>query len=153
RPVEHPHEAPPVMLIPVAILAVLTTIGGLLQINALVPGGWELVSDYLQPVVGAIGWPPSPFDVPLTLITLALAFLFFLAAYNFYVRRAWRPWSTAVPWLQGLLEHKYYFDEIYNAVFVRSMDGAAAGGDALLEEPVLDGAPGGVAAAAEAGAG
>src|SRR5437016_4486772 len=28
RPVEHPHEAPPVMLIPVVILAILATIGG-----------------------------------------------------------------------------------------------------------------------------
>src|SRR2546428_1681269 len=28
RPVEHPHEAPPVMLVPVLILAVLATIGG-----------------------------------------------------------------------------------------------------------------------------
>jgi NADH-quinone oxidoreductase subunit L len=153
RPVEHPHEAPPVMLIPVAILAVLTTIGGLLQINALVPGGWALVSDFLQPVVGVIGWPPSPLDVPLTLGTLALAILFFLAAYNFYVRKVWRPWSAVVPWLQRLLERKYYFDELYNAVFVRSMDGAAQGGDSFLEEPLLDGAPVGVAAAAEAGAG
>src|SRR5439155_1125995 len=29
RPVEHPHEAPPVMLVPVAILAVLAAVGGL----------------------------------------------------------------------------------------------------------------------------
>jgi NADH-quinone oxidoreductase subunit L len=153
RPVEHPHEAPPVMLVPVAILALLTTFGGLLQINALVPGGWELVSDFLAPVVGVIGWPPSPLDVPLTLVTLALAIVFFLAAYNFYARPVWRPWSAAVPWLQRLLERKYYFDELYDAVFVRVMDSAAEGGDAVLEEPLLDGAPVAVGAVAEAGAG
>ena len=34
RPVEHPHEAPRVMMVPVVILTVLTCVGGLLQINA-----------------------------------------------------------------------------------------------------------------------
>src|SRR5215472_6448112 len=153
RPVEHPHEAPPVMLVPVAILAVLTTVGGLLQVNALVPDGWALVSRFLEPVVGVIGWPPSPYDVPVTLGTVALAVLFFLAAYNFYVRRVWRPWSAAVPWLQRLLERKYYFDDLYDALFVRTMDGAASGGDKLLEEPVIEGLPTDVGIAARAGAG
>jgi NADH-quinone oxidoreductase subunit L len=153
RPVEHPHEAPPAMLVPVAILAVLTTVGGLLQINALVPDGWALVSSFLQPVVGVMGWAPSPYDLPVTLGTLALAVLFFLAAYNFYVRSVWRPWSAAVPWLQRLLERKYYFDELYDALFVRTMDGAAQGGDRLLEEPVLDALPTDVGAAARASAG
>jgi NADH-quinone oxidoreductase subunit L len=153
RPVEHPHEAPRVMLLPVAILAVLTTVGGLLQINALVPDGWALVSSFLQPVVGVIGWAPSPYDLPVTLGTVALAVVFFLAAYNFYVRRAWRPWSAAVPWLQRLLERKYYFDELYDALFVRTMDGAALGGDKLVEEPVLDGVPTDVGVAVRASAG
>ncbi|TMG02847.1 MAG: NADH-quinone oxidoreductase subunit L [Chloroflexi bacterium] len=35
RPVEHPHEAPPVMLVPVAILAVLAAVGGLFETRAL----------------------------------------------------------------------------------------------------------------------
>src|SRR5947209_16865634 len=35
RPVEHPHEAPPVMLVPVAILAALAVVGGFIQTRAL----------------------------------------------------------------------------------------------------------------------
>src|SRR5213593_1307364 len=46
RPVEHPHEAPPVMLIPVAILAVLATVGGFIQTRAL-GFGPAIVSDFL----------------------------------------------------------------------------------------------------------
>jgi NADH-quinone oxidoreductase subunit L len=153
RPVEHPHEAQPVMLVTVIILAALTTVGGLLQVNALVPQGWALVSDFLAPVVGVIGWAPSPYDLPVTLGTLALAILLFLAAYNVYVRAVWRPWSAAVPWLQRLLERKYYFDDLYNALFVRTMDGAASEGDRLLEEPVLEGVPTDVGTVARAGAG
>src|SRR3989449_7271461 len=45
RPVEHPHEAPPVMLIPVFILAALATVGGLIQTRAL-GFGPQAVSDF-----------------------------------------------------------------------------------------------------------
>src|SRR5919108_284976 len=51
RPVEHPHEAPAVMFVPVAILAVLATVGGVLQTSPL-PFGPRLVDDWLAPVVG-----------------------------------------------------------------------------------------------------
>src|SRR5438067_233649 len=51
RPVEHPHEAPPVMLVPVAILAVLAAVGGFIQTRALGIGP-SLVSDFLAPASG-----------------------------------------------------------------------------------------------------
>jgi len=153
RPVATPHEAARVMLVPVVILAVLTTAGGLVQPAPAIPGAWELVSRYLGPVVGAVGWPASPLEPVATLVTLALAVLLFAAAYGFYVRRAWGPWSAAVPWLQRLLEHKYYFDELYDALFVGPLDATAEGGDRALEEPVLDGTPAGVAVATRAAAG
>jgi len=79
--------------------------------------------------------------------------LFFVTARSIYVTKRSRPWSAAVPWLQRLLERKYYFDELYDAVFVRTMDAAADSGDQLLEEPVLDGAPTDVGMATRAGAG
>jgi NADH-quinone oxidoreductase subunit L len=153
RPVEHPHEAPPVMLVPVVILTVLTCIGGALQVNAGFDIPWRQVEDFLSPVVGPLPWSPRGLEWIPTAATLLLGGVAFLAAYNFYVSRVWRPWSAAVPWLQRLLERKYYFDEIYDAVFVRTMDGVANVGDRFLEEPVIDGAPTGVAAVAEAGAG
>src|SRR4029077_20425770 len=62
RPVEHPHEAPPVMLIPDAILAVLATVGGLIQTGAL-GFGPSLVSDYLNRVVSPQSWADSSFAI------------------------------------------------------------------------------------------
>jgi NADH-quinone oxidoreductase subunit L len=153
RPVEHPHEARPVMLVPVVILAVLSTIGGALQVSSGIPGGWQLIEDFLEPVVGPLGWGATALEYLVTYVTLFLGGLAFLAAYNFYVRHTWRPWSGFVPWLQRLLERKYYVDELYDALFVRSMDGAARAGDRFLEEPVIDGAPSGVGLVARAGAG
>src|SRR5438132_1014394 len=58
RPVEHPHEAPPVMLVPVAILAVLAAVGGLFETRAL-GFGTSAVTDFLTSVVGPQRWEES----------------------------------------------------------------------------------------------
>ncbi len=152
RPVEHPHEAPPVMLIPVMVLALLATIGGLIQTRALGFGPQE-VSNFLASAVGVQPWEGGTTDIVLSLVTMVLAGLLFLAAYRVYTTRAWKPWSAAVPWLQNLLERKYYFDEIYNAAFVRTMDTAADLGLRDVEKPLIGGAVVATGEATEAGAG
>jgi len=133
RPVEHPHEAPPVMLIPVGILAVLATVGGLIQTRAL-GFGPSLVSDYLDRVVTGQSWEETSFAVYIGLVTMVVAGLLFMAA------RTLRPWSARFPWAQRILERKYYVDELYNAVFVRTMDRAADVGFRDVETPIIDGA-------------
>jgi len=133
RPLEHPHEAPSVMLVPVVILAVLATVGGVLQTRALGIGPSQ-VSDFLASAVGAVKWEGGSTEVVVTFVTMILAALLFLTA------RRMRPWSAALPWAQRLLEHKYYFDEIYDAVFVRSMDAIAGFALRGIEKPVIDGA-------------
>jgi len=153
RPVEHPHEASRVMLVPVAVLTVLTAVGGFIQINAGFHPGYKLVEDFLAPTLGHLPWHARDLEYIPTAATLLLGGVAFLAAYRFYVSFVWRPWSGAVPRLQRLLEHKYYFDEAYDQMFVRPMDAIASGADRTMEEPVLEGAPAGVAVATQAGAG
>jgi NADH-quinone oxidoreductase subunit L len=152
RPVEHPHEAPPVMLVPVMVLAVLATVGGVIQTRAL-GFGPQAVSDFLDTVIGKQAWQGGIADVVLSLVTMILAGLLFLAAYRFYVERTWKAWSTRVPWLQTLLERKYYFDEAYNFAFVRPMDAIAEGGLTHVEQPLIDGVVVGTGLVTEAGAG
>ena len=152
RPVEHPHEAPRVMLIPVAILALLTTVGGFLQVNAGFHPGWKLVEDFLAPAVGPLGWEPRALEYLPTAATLLLAGFTFFLAYFFYVRRRYPVLSQRLPGLQRLLEHKFYVDELYDALFVRPLDRTAAGGDRLLEGPVIEGTVNEVGVAATSGA-
>jgi NADH-quinone oxidoreductase subunit L len=151
RSVEHPHEAPPVMLIPVVILAILATIGGFIQTRAL-GFGPQLVDDFLKSAVGKQPWEGGAAEVIATFATMILAALLFLGAYRIYIQQVWKPWSAIVPWAQRLLERKYYFDELYDAIFVRTMDGLARGGLRYIEEPVIDGAVVGTGELAEAGA-
>src|ERR1700736_5850555 len=151
RPVDHPHEAPPVMLVPVLILAVLATIGGFIQTR---PRGFgpHLVDDFLQAAAGNQSWEGGASEVIAPVVTMILATLLFLAAYRIYIRHAWKPWSSVVPWAQRVLERKYYFDEIYDFIVVRAMDGLARVGLRYVEEPVIDGALVGTGEIAEAGA-
>jgi NADH-quinone oxidoreductase subunit L len=151
RPVEHPHEAPPVMLVPVLILAALATIGGFIQTRAL-GFGPQLVDDFLRSAVGNQSWEGGASEVIATFATMILAALLFLGAYRIYIQHTWKPWSAIVPWAQRLLERKYYFDELYDAIFVRTTDGLARVGLRYIEEAVIDGVVVGTGELAQAGA-
>ncbi len=149
RPVEHPHEAPSVMLIPVFILAALATIGGFIQTRA-VGFGPHMVDDFLKSAVGAQSWEGGASEVIASLATMALAAVLFVAAYRIYIQHAWKPWSAVVPWAQRLLERKYYFDELYDAIFVRPMDALAHGGLRYVEDPIIGGLVSGTGELAQA---
>src|ERR1700681_65084 len=102
RPVEHPHEARFVMLVPVLILAALSVVGGFIQTRALGIGP-SLVSDFLAPAVGPLRWVENIGAVVIGLITMVISTLLFLAAYRFYVDRSWTAWSARLPRWQRLL--------------------------------------------------
>ena len=167
RPVAEPKEAPSVMLLPVFILAVLSVVGGFLQTTA-IGGGTTFIEDYLKPVLGAIPWPANPLELVVTAATLIFAGLAFLGAYLMYVPRSERragfldglaevamsqprPWSERLPRLQSLLEHKYYFDELYAFAFVRPLDRIAGWGNRYVDQAVIDGSITGVGRALNAG--
>jgi NADH-quinone oxidoreductase subunit L len=103
--------------------------------------------------VGAPRWEGGVADVIVSLITMILGGLLFLAAYRFYITQTWKPWSARFPRFQMLLERKYYFDEIYNVAFVRPMDAAAELGLRDVEQPLIDGVVVATGEATEAGAG
>src|SRR5207253_9433002 len=107
RPVEHPHAPRLVMMVPVAILAVLATVGGFLETRAIGVGP-ATVTDFLASAVGPQRWEGGGAEIAVTFLTMILAAgLFAWALYS-------RPWSAYAPWAQRLLERKYYFDEIYD---------------------------------------
>src|ERR1700682_3826684 len=151
RPVAVPHEARLVMLVPVLILAALSVVGGFIQTRALGIGP-SAVSGFLETAVGPLRWEENAGAVAVGLLTMILAALLFGAAYRFYVERTWKTWSATYPWAQRLLERKYYFDEVYDAAFVRPMDALAEWGLRDVEEPILDGAVVGAGQVAVAGA-
>ena len=153
RPVESPHEAPRVMLYPVVLLAVLTVVAGALEATALFPGAPRAVSGFLASSVGEQGWEGGPSEYAVTVLTLILGAVAFAAAFNFYVRPRWKPWSRRMPGIQRLLEQRYHFDAIYDRLFVRPLDGSAVAGGRFIEDPLIGGVGVGLGEAARSASG
>ncbi len=146
RPVEHPHAPRLVMMVPVAILAILATVGGFIQTTAIGIGP-STVTDFLASAVGSQRWEGGGAEIAVTFLTMILAAgLFVSALYS-------RPWSAYAPWAQRLLERKYYFDEIYDWAFVRPTDWVAGFALRDIERPVIDAAVVDTGLLARAGAG
>ena len=117
-----PHESPWVMLLPLVILAILSTIGGAVLGW---PGEHNFLHNFLAPVLAVAG-APAPVENPGLEITLAvvsvltgLAGLF--VAWLFYVKNPALPEQTANRFrgLYQLVYEKYRIDELYDAVFVK----------------------------------
>jgi len=146
RPVEHPHAPRLVMMVPVAILAILATVGGFIQTTAIGIGP-STVTDFLASAVGSQRWEGGGAEIAVTFLTMILAAgLFVSALYS-------RPWSAYAPWAQRLLERKYYFDEIYDWAFARPTDWVAGFALRDIERPVIDAAVVDTGLLARAGAG
>jgi len=119
----HVHESPPVMLVPLYILAVGSLFAGFLFKEYFVghhyDGFWQ----------GALFTLPDNHIlhefhyVPLWVAASPFAAMIvgFLVAYQFYIRRPERPKELAKQHrgLYAFLLNKWYFDELYDFLFVR----------------------------------
>ncbi|HEX5468513.1 MAG TPA: NADH-quinone oxidoreductase subunit L [Gaiellaceae bacterium] len=145
---EHLHlrrfEGGIAMAWPVAVLAVLSIVGGWLQ----VPWGWKAVDDWIGPVAEsaeeATGVTFTFSVVASTLLALAGIWV----AWRLYGKpsrvpeRARRRW----PRTARTLEHKFWFDEAYDRVFYDPADRSALVAARYVEEPLFLGSIGGLAA-------
>jgi NADH-quinone oxidoreductase subunit L len=131
----HHGEGPRVMLIPVGVLAVGSMLVGWLQ----VPGGWQAVSDWLDPVVPPLVDPSSTQEAIASVVSVALGLLGNAVAWWIYVARR-RPAPAASP----VLEKKFWFDELYDAVFYRPAVATAKTLYAVIEGPLIGGSTTGI---------
>ena len=121
------------LAVPVAILAVLSVVGGWIQWEPL----WHPIETWLQTVAEPTVSPKSWQDA----VSSALALLLglggiFLAWLVYGVRR------VAVPrfaFTQRVLEHKFYFDELYDALFYRPTVFLATELARWVEKPLVAG--------------
>ena len=120
---EHVHESPNVMLIPLYGLALGAIFAGMLFAGHMSGPDWQRFwghSILVLPRHGAMaGAEAVPFWSKVLPTAVALAGI--ALAFQFYIRRLDLPAALArmhEPLYQFLL-HKWYFDELYNLVFVR----------------------------------
>jgi len=124
----HVHESPKSMLIPLAVLAVLSIFGGWLALPAFW-GGPDYFANFLSPVFGlpeaAAGTEAASRTTELlfALGAATIALIGFLIAMSFYRKATGKPESLAksMSGVYSTLLHKYYVDELYAVVVVKPL--------------------------------
>jgi NADH-quinone oxidoreductase subunit L len=132
---EHAHEGhgegPLTMVIPVGVLAVLATIGGLVVI----PGVWEPFLHWIDETAEPLVQATVAEDYGTSAIAVSLGLVgFFLARRAFHAGRQ----LVTNPGIWRVLEHKLYFDELYDALFYRPAAALSVALRRNVEEPVVE---------------
>jgi NADH-quinone oxidoreductase subunit L len=160
----HLHEAPAVMWVPLVILAILSVVGGWVNIPAALPlPHIDALHAWLEPVFepalhiaevagieaahaspaggGEALWAGLSVLAALVAITLTLRAL---------VPRVYRPAaeSPEPAGFAGVLYHKWYVDELYDRLIVRPLIGLWRGCWKIVDEKMIDGTVNGLGNAA-----
>ena len=126
-------EGPFSMVVPVAALTVLSAIGGLLEIA----GVWHPFGRWIAQVAEPLVEPTTAQDWGTSAATVAIGLAGVWIAWAIY--RTGRLSVPAFPSVQRLLEHKFYFDEVYDAIAYRPAQLLAARLRTEVEGPFVEG--------------
>ncbi|MGC2192742.1 MAG: NADH-quinone oxidoreductase subunit L [Candidatus Dormiibacterota bacterium] len=150
------HEARPVMLVPVLVLAFLAAVVGFLNIDFFGFHPITVFSSFLQPVLGSPAARASDGVQALALVIgTALSLGGLALAWAVYGRKVISPdlISRRLPWLYQLSLQKFYWDEIYDVTLVRPTLALAGTVRGVLEpsffDRLVDGVKAGVATLAD----
>jgi NADH-quinone oxidoreductase subunit L len=146
----HLHESPPVMTIPLIILAILSIVGGWIGWPEVL-GGSNRLEKWLEPVFegGARVLQSQPAEAAantsmefiLMFASVTVAAIGVGIAYYFFIREPEKAERVAVTFapVHRVLQNKYYVDEFYDGVIVEGL--VKGGGTALsrFDAKVVDG--------------
>jgi NADH-quinone oxidoreductase subunit L len=119
------------MLVPVGILTVLATIGGLVNI----PGVWNPFTAWIGETAEPLIDPTTAEDYETSMVAVVLGLIgLFLARRAFYAGRQ----LVTNPGAWRVFEHKFYFDELYDALFYRPAVAISGALRRNVEEPVIE---------------
>ena len=117
----HLHESAGLITFPLIILAILATIGGLINL----PGN-NWLNHYLAPIFNKVAHEVHAFGIieyTLMGVATAGAILGILIAYVKYIRQNNIPEEDeAITGITKVLYNKYYVDEAYNSIFVNPVN-------------------------------
>ena len=127
------HESPWILLFPLVVLAILSVVGGWVGIPQALGGGNHF-EHFLDPVFAATTSPENALnadqvshtlELGLAAVSVLVALIGFFIAYLFYYKKPGTASALARRFspVYSLVEHKFYVDEIYHALFVTGLLG------------------------------
>lgn len=133
----HLHESPAAMTIPLVILAILSVLGGLIEMPAVFREGGDMLSRFLSPVIaGPQGEHAVSHKQELLLMALATGAVLIAVLIAFGKYKKYTP--TENTGFGKVLENKWYVDEFYDAIIVKPLRWLGKRGLAFIENEVLD---------------
>lgn len=141
---EQVHESPALMTVPLAILAILSAIGGFMGIPA-VMGGTHKLNEWLAPILKDLPAGEShhlsvSLEIVLMSVSVGLAVIVMIICARIFTRKtaesmAPEKWNA----IQRLLANKYYIDELYNTLFVKPIEKLSGFLHNVIDVGVVDG--------------
>jgi NADH-quinone oxidoreductase subunit L len=115
----HPHESPVTMLIPLGLLSIGAVLAGLVFHHQFIDGEafWNGSIFYNKDLIHAMHGVPLWVKLTATVVML----IGLAGAYLAYIARPEIPgkFVAAFPWLHRFVYNKWYFDELYDWLFVK----------------------------------
>lgn len=120
------HESPMGMTLPLIVLAVLSLIGGALNLPEYLTHQSGILANWLKPIL-TIEETKHAISHSTEYILIGVAILVFVTALLFtrskYVSNHHVPKDEESTGVQGYMENKFYVDELYNTIFVKPLEG------------------------------
>lgn len=147
----HLHESPATMTIPLIVLAVLSALGGLLNVPSALGGG-QALAEFLSPVFADSSAVAGSFHLDhsteyvLMAVSAVGAIVMAVIAYRQYAVKGTVPEADDAPRspLAKLSYHKFYVDEFYDAVVVRPLNALSAFLYRIVDRTGIDGLVNGI---------
>jgi NADH-quinone oxidoreductase subunit L len=131
-------EGPFSMTSTVTVLALLSVVGGWIQIAGL----WHPLSDFLDPVAEPLVEPTDTQDLVTSVVAVVLGLAGMFFAWQIYgARRVPLPEAR---FIRNMLERKFYVDEAYDLLFYRPAAATVSLLVRLVENPLIGGSITGV---------
>jgi NADH-quinone oxidoreductase subunit L len=131
----HVHESPVAMTVPLVILAILSVIGGFIDIPEVFTKGGERLTAFLSPVVPTAETTVSHTTewmlMGLTTVIAVIAILIAWGRYKIYKDEQPSPFAR-------FLQNKWYVDELYDSVVVKPLNALGSFANNALEKSGID---------------
>ncbi len=144
----HLHESPTNMTLPLIVLAILSVVGGLINLPHFIGHGhYAKLMEWLKPVLTEESFNQMeatlsgvPFGTEMILLgaTVLMFFTVWFMVKNTYVNKKKQalPEEQYTGW-EKLSARKLYVDELYNALIVKTVEGLGRGGK-MFDKGILD---------------